>query len=104
MRLVVVAVNLPTASGHCVARLVTFTEPSPVAKSYPVAVVHAGVVTGAGLTRTPLVPVTWLLQFEDLPTQGTELLPLMTSLKAHVDRESASVEELQLCPEVAAIL
>src|SRR6266478_1247501 len=55
VRVVVVAWKVPTASGHCVARLATLTEPRPVAKSYPVAVVHAGVVADAGLTRTPFV-------------------------------------------------
>src|SRR5260370_41085668 len=54
VRLVVVAGKLPTASGHCVARLVTFTDPRPVAKSYPVAVVHAGVVAEAGPLKTPV--------------------------------------------------
>jgi hypothetical protein len=104
VRLVAVLWNLPTASGHCVARLVTFTEPSPVAKSYPVAVVHAGVVGEAVLTRTPLVPAVLLLQFVEFPAQGTELFPLVTSLNAHGEPERPSVEELQLCPAVAAIL
>src|ERR1700694_1148203 len=85
VRLVVVAWKLPTASGHCVARLVTLTEPSPVAKSYPVAVVHAGVVGEAVLTRTPLVPAVLLLQFGEFPTHGTELFPLVTSLNAHAE-------------------
>jgi hypothetical protein len=54
-RVVVEALNAPTALVHAAARFVTFKEPSPVAKSYPVAVVHAGVVGEAVLTRTPLV-------------------------------------------------
>jgi hypothetical protein len=84
--------------------LVTFTEPSPVAKSYPAAVVHAGVVGDAALTRTPVAPAVVLLQFGEVPAQGTELFPLVTSLNAQVDPERLAVEELQLCPEVAAIL
>src|SRR6266566_8007571 len=104
VRLVFVPWKLPTASGHCVARLVTFTEPRPVAKSYPVAVVHAGVVAEAGLTRTPLVPEVVLLQLWEVPAQGTELFPLVTSLKAHVEPVRPSIEALQLWPEVAAIL
>src|SRR5579859_122625 len=103
VRAVVVVWKLPTARGHCVFRLVTFTEPRPVAKSNPVAAAHAGVVTEPVLTRTP-VPVVLLLQFGEFPTQGTELFPLVTSLNAHVEPERASVEELQLCPDVAAIL
>src|SRR6266700_157378 len=104
VRLVVVAWMLPTASGHCVARLVTFTELSAVDKSYPIAVVHAGIVGEARLTRTPFVPDVVLLQLGEVPAQGTELFPLVTSLKAHVEPVRASVEELQLWPEVAAIL
>ena len=84
VRLVVVAWKPPTARGHCVARLATFTEPRPVARSYPVAVVHAGVVGDAGLTRTPLVPAVVLLQLGEVPAgefaaQGTELFPFVTS-------------------------
>src|SRR5882762_7402139 len=79
VRLVVVLWKVPTASGHWLAKLVTFTEPSPVARSYPVAVVHAGIVGEAVLTRTPLVPAVVLLQFGELAAQGTELLPFVTS-------------------------
>src|SRR5260370_9670930 len=57
VRVVVVAWKVPVASGHCVARLATLTEPRPVARSYPAAVVHAGVVAEAWLTGTPLVTV-----------------------------------------------
>jgi len=45
-----------------------------------------------------------LLQFGEVPEHGTELLPLVTSLNAQVDPDSPSVDELQLCPAVAAIL
>jgi len=84
VRLVDVAWKAPTARGHWVARLVTFTEPRPVAKSYPAAVVHAGVVGEAGLTRTPLVPAVVLLQLGEVPAgefaaQGTELFPFVMS-------------------------
>src|SRR5260370_36894585 len=47
VRVVVAAWNLPTASGHCGARVATFTGPRPVAKSYPVAAVPAGGVEHA---------------------------------------------------------
>src|SRR5882724_8610430 len=104
VRVVVVAWKVPTASGHCVARLATLTEPRPVARSYPAVVVHAGVVTEAGATRTPLVLAALLLQFGEFPAHGTELLPFVTSLNAQVEPEGPSVEELQLCPDVAAIL
>src|SRR6266446_5203326 len=110
VRVVVVEWKVPTASGHCVARLVTLTEPRPVARSYPgsaplpAAVVHAGVVAKAGATRTPLVLAALLLQFGEFPAHGTELLPFVTSLNAQVEPEGPSVEELQLCPDVAAIL
>ena len=96
--------KVPTASGHCVARLATLTEPRPVARSYPAVVVHAGDVTEAGATRTPFVLAVLLLQFGEFPAHGTELLPFVTSLNAQVEPESASVEELQLWPAVAAIL
>src|SRR6266436_5568444 len=104
VRVVVVAWKVPTASGHCVARLATLTEPRPVARSYPAVVVHAGVVTEAGATRTPFVLAVLLLKFGEFPAHGTELLPFVTSLNAQVEPESASVEELQLWPAVAAIL
>ena len=85
VRLVIVAWKVPAVVGHCVARLATFTEPRPVAKSYPAVAVHAGVVADAGLTRTPLVPGVMLLQFGEVPAgefaaHGTESLPLVTSL------------------------
>ena len=96
VRLVVVPWKAPTASGHCVRRLVTLTEPRPVARSYPVEALQAGVVVAAGLTRTPLVFAELLLQLREVPAQGTELLPFVTSLNAHIEPESASVEELQL--------
>src|SRR6266436_9781739 len=67
VRVVVVAWKVPAASGHCVARLATFTEPRPVARSYPVAVVQAGVVAAAALTRTPLALAILLLQFREFP-------------------------------------
>src|SRR5216684_2000875 len=73
VRLVVVLWKAATASGHCVARLATLTEPRPVARSYPgstplpAAVVHAGVVAEAVLTRTPFVLAVLLLQFGEFP-------------------------------------
>src|SRR5437879_13541369 len=52
VRLVDVAWKAPTARGHGVARLVTFTEPRPVAKSYPAAEGCPGMEPEAVLTRT----------------------------------------------------
>src|SRR5580693_3984030 len=77
VRLVAVLWKFPTARGHCVARFVTFTEPRPVARSYPAAAVHPGVVELPVLTRTPVVPTVVLLQFGEVPAgefaaQGTE--------------------------------
>ena len=68
------------------------------------AIVDMGVVGEAVLTRTPLGPAVLLLQFGEFPTHGTELFPLVTLLNAHAEPERFSVEELQLCPAVAAIL
>src|SRR5260370_38934389 len=53
-KLVVEALNAPTAVVHAVARLATSTEPRPVARSYPGAVVHAGAV---GLARRAITPL-----------------------------------------------
>ncbi len=66
--------------------------------------VHAGVVGLAVLTRTPFVFAVLLLQFGEFPAQGTELLPFVTSLKEQVEPVRGVVDELQLCPAVAAIL
>jgi len=79
---VVVVVSAPTAVFHARARFVTFTEPSPVAVSYPVPVIHAGVVVLLGLTRTPFVAEVVLLQLSVPPEHGTESLPFVTSRKA----------------------
>src|SRR5260370_42175261 len=63
VRVVVVAWKVPVASGHCVARLATLTEPRPGARSYPAAVVHAGVFAGACVPRKPVGPVGFAVQF-----------------------------------------
>ena len=71
---VVAPLNAPTVVFHAAARLVTFTEPSPVAMSYPAAVVKAGVVEPLAVTNTPFAAV-WLLQVVvDAPAQGTEFV------------------------------
>src|SRR5260221_832288 len=51
-------------------RFVAFTEPSPVARSYPIPAVNAGLPP---LTSTPNPPLVALLQFVEPPAQGTEL-------------------------------
>ena len=108
--LVAVALNAPTAVPQALARFETFTLPRPVAKLYPAAAVHAGVVVAAGLTRTPVVPAVLLLQFVAFapPTQGTELFPLVTSLNTHPVGGgcvgSVRLLELQVLLAVCAIL
>jgi hypothetical protein len=64
---------------QAVNRFSTFTDPSPVARSYPVPVVNAG--TFFESTSTPFVFAVVLLQLGDPPAQGTESLPLVMSLK-----------------------
>src|SRR5208282_4025036 len=74
-------------------RLVAFTDPSPVARSYPAVAVHPGVVVADGSTRTPIEVVGAVEQFgvapfgglpsSLAPIQATELLPCVMSLKVH---------------------
>ena len=66
---------------HLLIRLATFTDPSPVARSYPALATNAGAVPD---TSTPNPPVVVLLQFVEAPEQGTEMLPLVMSLKTQV--------------------
>jgi hypothetical protein len=61
----------------------TFTEPKPVARSYPAAALYAGAEL-EGPTSKPTVVATVLLQFGDLPVHGTELLLFATSLNVQV--------------------
>jgi hypothetical protein len=85
VRVVVEALNAPTAVFHKAARFVTFTEPRPVAVSYPVPAVHAGVVGLLGLTKTPFTLLEVLLQLFvlfALVVHGTESLPFVMSRKA----------------------
>jgi hypothetical protein len=78
-RLAAVALKVPAALPHLEIKFATFEVPSPVALSYPVDVVHAGVFVWFGSTNTPFVPLELLLQFKDAPAQGTESFPLVTS-------------------------
>src|SRR6516162_5097109 len=85
VRLAVVPVSAPTAVFQSAARFVTFTEPRPVAVSYPVPAVHAGVVGLLGLTKTPFTLLEVLLQLFvlfALVVHGTESLPFVMSRKA----------------------
>ena len=75
---------------HLLIRFATFTDPSPVARSYPVLATNAGVVPD---TSTPNPPVVVLLQFVEAPLHGTEMLPLVMSLKTQV-----ALLELPLVP------
>jgi hypothetical protein len=70
---------------HLLIRFATFTEPSPVAKSYPSVVLYAGVITPATVvSSTPTPPELVLLQLTAPPAHGTEILPLVTSLNTQV--------------------
>ena len=66
---------------QAVARFATFTDPNPVALSYPATAKKAGLLLLLGSTSTPY----WfaddevLLQFGELPAQATELLPVTVS-------------------------
>src|SRR6266849_2000763 len=66
---------------HLLIMLATFIEPSPVARSSPAPAANDGVVPDA---NTPNPPLAVLLQFVEPPAHGTELLPLVTSLKTQV--------------------
>src|SRR6266852_9222870 len=84
VRLVLVPLKLPTAAPQAAARFATLTLPRPVAKSYPVVVVKAGVfVVPMVVNSTPFVPLVVLLQLREPPAHGTELLPFVTSLNTH---------------------
>src|ERR1700761_362118 len=80
-KLVVVAVRVNVL--QLFSRLVTLTEPSPVAKSYPVAVANAGVVKFWNIS-IPNPDAAVLLQFGLPARHATELFPLVTSLNMHV--------------------
>jgi hypothetical protein len=107
----VVALKLVVTVPQFVTRFDTFTDPRPVARSYPAVVVQPGVVLLEGSTRTPIAFAAAVLQsgvaskskrFGNSdgkePTQGTELLPFVTSLK--VQDAFGPVEELQFKPAV----
>src|SRR2546422_598913 len=74
-----VVVGLKLTDVHLLTRLAAFTEPSPVARSYPAVVAQAGEAVFFGSTRTPKPPTTVLLQSGEPPWQATELFPLTTS-------------------------
>src|SRR6266478_6955546 len=60
------------------SKFATFTLPSPVAKSYPVDVLNAGVVPLA-ITPNWFADLLVLLQFALPPTQATETFPFVMS-------------------------
>ncbi len=66
-----------------VAKLAALTEPNPVARSYPAAAENAGARVLSTITPVAL-PLLWL-QLSEPATQGTEILPLVTSLKMQPD-------------------
>jgi hypothetical protein len=69
------------AVDHFLTRFATFTEPKPVAVSYPVDAFHAGVVPPALVARKPysLAAELVLLQSGESPKHATELFPVTTS-------------------------
>jgi hypothetical protein len=76
-----VVVEWKDAEPHAFARFATLTDPSPVALSYPATARNAGLFLLLGSTSTPnwFAAVEVLLQFVVLPSQATELLPVITS-------------------------
>jgi hypothetical protein len=76
-KVVAEAVRL-AAEAQAPIKLATFTEPNPVARSYPVVALKAGVVPPA-TSRIPNAPEVELLQFVLPPWHATELLLLFTS-------------------------
>ena len=70
-------------------RLDTFSEPSPVAKSNPVPALKP--------LRIPIgSPANVVVQFRLLVVQGTEMVPVVTSLNVHALAGRAEPVELQL--------
>src|ERR1700733_10230187 len=73
---VTVGVNTPAAAGHPVTRFVTFTEPRPVARSYPEVALKPRVPVGFPLlstvSKTPRTLEFWfvLLQLKVPPAHG----------------------------------
>jgi hypothetical protein len=92
-RVVVVCVNAPTVAGQLLTRLNALTEPSPVARSYPVPAGNEGVeAVGMPASTTPIPDVPVLLHSNEPAAQGTELLPFVTSL--NVQPGTGLLEEL----------
>src|SRR6266851_1316123 len=93
-------------------RFCALTDPSPVAMSYPVVVIHASVVEEDGATKTPLLLEVETLQLGVPPLQGTlfvptpgrpvgkSLFPFVTSLKIQV--EASAPLHVQLAPAFLA--
>jgi hypothetical protein len=61
------------------SKFATFTDPSPVAKSYPGAVLNACVEPPLVVAMMPNCPEFVLLQFGLPPPQATETLPFVVS-------------------------
>ncbi len=88
----------PAAAVQFVTKLYASTEPRPVARSKPVPALNAGTPFGTPLefvcSKIPYAPSFAVsLQAGLAPTQGTELLPRVTSWNVHL--ESGDEEELQ---------
>ena len=75
----VMLVPLTPGADHFAIRLLTLTVPKPVARSYPVVALKAGVVPPAAVAIMPNCPAVLLLQFGLPPTHATELFPFVTS-------------------------
>src|SRR5580693_5564253 len=64
---------------HALTKLLMLREPRPVALSYPVVVMKAGVLVFVGSRSTPNCEELVLLQFGVPPWQATELFPRTVS-------------------------
>src|SRR5579859_176761 len=74
----VVVVEEKLTKFQLLTRFAVFTEPSPLARSYPALVVQAGEEVLLGFTRIPVWPDV-ALQFGVPPLHATELLPVTVS-------------------------
>jgi hypothetical protein len=64
------------------SRLATFTDPNPVARSYPAPAVYAITFPPAVVVKTPTLELLVALQLGAPPVQGTAIFPVVTSWNA----------------------
>ena len=102
LALKVVAEGKKVMEPQLLTKFWALTEPRPVARSYAAVAGNAGVEGLVVSTRTPFAPATLLLQLGVPKAQGTELFPLVTSLKVQVDAGGVLPLELQEAPGPSA--